>query len=97
MRQEIEGEVYDTLAGTKLSTYEYKHKGSWEWIYKALFKNENGKFFFHETGGCGTHYAVQIGNKLIGGIFIIYPATPEQAKMFLVETNPELAQQLFFP
>lgn len=96
MRKIINNEFCDTQIDERLATKEFKEIGSWEWEFQALYRNRNGQYYTHETGGCGTRYAVRIGNKLVGGIFDLYPATPKQAELFLSETNPELAIKLFF-
>lgn len=92
---EIEGIIYDTHKADRLSSYEYKSIGSWEWIFRVLYRTSNGKYFTYETGGCGTEYAVQVGTKLVGGHYTIYPASDAEARRFLEQNNPALALELF--
>lgn len=92
---EIEGNIYDTHNAERLTKYEEGTIGNWWWIFKALYKTLNGKYFTYETGGCGTEYHVWDGKKFIGGIYQIHKATDEQARVFLEQNNPTLALILF--
>jgi len=93
--QEIDGVIYDTHAAERLSSYEFQRIGSWEWIFKVLYRTKNGRYFTYETGGCGTESAKRVGTKLVGGYYVIYTASDDEARRFLEQNNPDLALKLF--
>lgn len=91
----VDGITYDTHTATKIAFYEFSKIGNWEWIYKVLYRTPSGLYFTYETGGCGTEYAVRIGSKMVGARYKIFPATDNQARLFLEEVQPPLALELF--
>ena len=91
----IDGTTYDTRTAKRIAFYEFSKIGNWEWIYKVLYRTPAGKYFTYETGGCGTEYAVRTGNKMVGARYQIFPATEDQARLFLEQVQPHLAVELF--
>jgi hypothetical protein len=91
----INGVTYDTRKADRIASYEFSKIGHWEWIYKVLYRTQDGEYFTYETGGCGTEYAVREGNKMVGARYQIFPATDTEAKRFLEDNAPTTALKLF--
>lgn len=95
MYKVINGETYDTRTAERIASYEFSKIGNWEWVYKVLYRTPTGKYFTYETGGCGTEYAVRIGNKMVGARYQIFATTDDQARFLLEQWQPNLALKLF--
>lgn len=95
MYKVIDGITYNTHTAERIAFHEFSQIGNWEWIYKGLYLTPEGHYFTYETGGCGTEYAIRIHNKMVGGQYQIFPATYDQARMFLEKEEPNLALKLF--
>ncbi len=91
----IDGILYDTRTAKRITSYEVSKIGNYEWVYKVLYRTPSGLYFTYETGGCGTEYAVRIGNKMVGAQYRIYAATDDQARRFTEMVQPKLALELF--
>ena len=95
MYKVVNGISYDTRTAKRIAFYEFSSIGYYEWVYKVLFQTPFGHYFTYETGGCGTEYAVRVGNKMVGAHYHIFPATADEARIFLFCYNPKLALELF--
>ena len=96
MREIIDGNIYDTETAENLCQHEEGKIGNWWWILETLYVTPEGNYFMHATGGCGTQYAVQEGNRMVGNRYTIYPVSEYNARVTLELNCPRKALELFY-
>ncbi len=85
MKRIINGKLYDTDTAKAIGHYQYGCGGDFNYLYEVLYKKRTGEFFVYGSGGAGTCYSVQCGDRCWSAGEDIIPYSEAEAKTWAEE------------
>ena len=86
MKKIINGKLYDTDTAKSIGSYGNGYGiGDYHYFYEVLYRKKTGEFFLYGSGGAGTRYSVECGNRCWTGGDAIIPFTEDEAKEWAEE------------
>lgn len=82
MKSIIDGKLYDTEKSELSCEYSYSNPGDFQYVYEALYKSPNGKYFIEYGGGAMSKYGESCGQNEATGSSGIRLMDEDEAKDF---------------